>query len=206
MADDDLDMLQQLLEMAEDDDASEASAGRKEQRSPVSHPTDHENVPPNKRPRLSETIKPLTAGKSRQVAECKLMHGRYSTAGSMMCFCSVPTGHTRLCRSSQQQCTCSPDKDWRSREVLRSPGKSSCEMWNVVVLMSVSITLNLHEHGMCLVQMKNPCLPSVVLKERLSHVRFEKLSQARYTARLPHKPRSAYTRHDLLLRCQEAQA
>lgn len=30
-------------------------------------------------------------------------------------------------------------------------------------------------------QMKNPCLPSIVLKERLSHVRFEKLSQVRYS-------------------------
>ena len=64
MADDDLDMLQQLLEMAEDDDASDASDGRKERRSPVSVPADHENVPPNKRPRLSETAKPLAAGKS----------------------------------------------------------------------------------------------------------------------------------------------
>jgi len=28
-------------------------------------------------------------------------------------------------------------------------------------------------------QLKNPCLPSIVLKERLSHVHFQKLSQAR---------------------------
>lgn len=33
----------------------------------------------------------------------------------------------------------------------------------------------------CLMQMRNVCFPSVVLKERFSHVRFEKLSQARYT-------------------------
>lgn len=65
MADDDLDMLQQLLEMAEDGNASDASDGRKEHRSPVSVPSGHENVPPNKRPRLSETAKPLAAGKSR---------------------------------------------------------------------------------------------------------------------------------------------
>lgn len=65
--------------------------------------------------------------------------------------------------------------------------------------MSISVAWKLHEHGMCLVQMKNPCLPSVVLKERLSHVRFEKLSQARYTAKLPHKLESACTRPDALL-------
>ena len=64
MADDDLDMLQQLLEMAGDDDASDVSDGRKEQTSPVRVPTDHENMPPNKKPRLRETAKPLAAGKS----------------------------------------------------------------------------------------------------------------------------------------------
>lgn len=64
MADDDLDMLQQLLEMAEDDDASDASDGRKEQASPVRGPASHENLPPNKKPRLTETAKPLAAGKS----------------------------------------------------------------------------------------------------------------------------------------------
>lgn len=70
MADDDLDMLQQLLEMAEDDGASDASDGRQEQEPAVSGPKDYEYVPPNKRPRLTETAKPLAAGKSSQAPEC----------------------------------------------------------------------------------------------------------------------------------------
>ena len=65
MADDDLDMLQQLLEMAEDDDASDVSDSKQSRKSPVSVPAYHENVPPNKKPRLNETAKPLAAGKSR---------------------------------------------------------------------------------------------------------------------------------------------
>ena len=73
-------------------------------------------------------------------------------------------------------------------------------MQSIAMLMSVSIALKLHEHDMCLAQMKNPCLPSVVLKERLSHVRFEKLSQARYTAKLPLKLESARTKNDALFR------
>lgn len=67
MADDDLDMLQQLLEMAEDDGASDASDGRN---APfASGPTDQENLPANKRPRLGEAAKPLTAGRSSNAAE-----------------------------------------------------------------------------------------------------------------------------------------
>ena len=64
MAEDDLDMLQQLLEMAEDDNDNEASEIRAEREPFLSGPIDQENFPANKRPRLGETAKPLPAGKS----------------------------------------------------------------------------------------------------------------------------------------------
>lgn len=70
MADDDLDMLQQLLEMAEDDNDNQASEGRAEREPFLSGPPDQENVPANKRPRLAETAKPLAAGKSCSATKC----------------------------------------------------------------------------------------------------------------------------------------
>lgn len=70
MADDDLDMLQQLLEMAEDDKDDEASEGRAERETFMSGPPDQENFPANKRPKLAETAKPLAAGKSRSATKC----------------------------------------------------------------------------------------------------------------------------------------
>lgn len=70
MADDDLDMLQQLLEMADDDRASDQSDSKHQSEPPSCAVTDQassrvpsENLPPNKRPRLTPAAKPLAAGK-----------------------------------------------------------------------------------------------------------------------------------------------
>ncbi len=72
MADDDLDMLQQLLEMAEDDDAvSVSSDGNRPSSIAISDALQNteaqkraENVSPNKRARIT-TTKPLAKGKHK---------------------------------------------------------------------------------------------------------------------------------------------
>ena len=67
MADDDLDMLQQLLEMAEDDDraVTDSPDAKRRPSSELGHTSHRENAPPNKRPRLAP-IEPLAQGKHMQ--------------------------------------------------------------------------------------------------------------------------------------------
>lgn len=106
----------------------------------------------------------------------QLRHHREETS-VLVWSCSISTGWSSISTSRQQQCTCSwaPGKDWHNREILRSTCKS------VDCLERCLSRMMLLQSLFCL-QMKNTCLPSVVLKERLSHVRFEKLSQVRCVA------------------------
>ncbi|KAL0050163.1 hypothetical protein WJX82_005580 [Trebouxia sp. C0006] len=123
MADDDLDLMQSLLEMADDDDAI---SGSPEFKARPAEPLDYfvqsahtENAPPNKRARIIP---------ARPLAEA-------STAASD--------------KSTSHAATTIPQS--KSGAIEKFSG----------------------------LRLKNPCLPSIVLKERLSHVHFQKLSQAR---------------------------
>ncbi|KAL3163124.1 hypothetical protein ABBQ32_009538 [Trebouxia sp. C0010 RCD-2024] len=145
MADDDLDMLQQLLEMAEDDKDDEASEGRAERETFMSGPPDQENFPANKRPKLAETAKPLAAGKSRSATKCPVNSNAH-----------LPAAQTKT----------------GAVEKFSGMRVRAYETEMPVPQVHVQKTDRL-------MQMRNPCLPSIVLKERLSHVCFEKLSQIR---------------------------
>ncbi|DBA85087.1 TPA: hypothetical protein ACH3X2_005810 [Trebouxia sp. C0005] len=127
MADDDLDLMQSLLEMADDNDAISGSPEAKARTAEAlgySFQTTHtESAPPNKRARIIP---------ARPLAEA---FRPASTAASD--------------RSSSNAATTIPQS--KSGAVEKFSG--------------------LH--------LKNPCLPSIVLRERLSHVQFQKLSQAR---------------------------
>lgn len=78
MADDDLELLQQLLDMSEDEDCDDAFIGGKTQGACVRGPSDQAiprrdprlaGASPNKRLRLTETASPPVAGKS--ATECR---------------------------------------------------------------------------------------------------------------------------------------
>ena len=81
MADDDLELLRELLDTSEDEDLGEIVRGCKQQEVCVSGATNQATLrlkslldaPPNKRLRLTETANPLVAGKLGAAIEYTIM-------------------------------------------------------------------------------------------------------------------------------------
>lgn len=175
MADDDLELLRQLLDTSEDEDLCEASIGSKKQEVCISVATNQATLRtepvdaarPNKKLKLTETAKPLVAGKPCATTKYMLrIPVRIYSSWEASAGPASSVAHT----VTPQAKTATVEKFSGLR--VRS---------DVAIFASRCVCMTRRDAMVCLVQMKNVCLPSVVLKERFSHVRYEKLSQARYT-------------------------